>query len=86
MHDFLEDPRERPEPVAVPYTELSADALQGVVACLEKGHGEITVEEGIRRKALGCIDRMLDFVKRNPAALAQPATRQGGFVPNIGSA
>ena len=31
MHDFLEDPRERPEPVAVPYTELSDDALRGVV-------------------------------------------------------
>ena len=31
MHGFLEDPRERPEPVTVPYTELSADALRGVV-------------------------------------------------------
>jgi len=26
-----EDPQERPEPVAVPYTELSADALNGVI-------------------------------------------------------
>ena len=31
MSDFLEDPRERPEPVTVPYAELSADALQGVI-------------------------------------------------------
>ncbi len=31
MHDVLQDPRERPEPVAVPYTELSAEALQGVI-------------------------------------------------------
>ena len=31
LNDFLEDPRERPEPVTVPYTELSADALQGVI-------------------------------------------------------
>ena len=31
MHDFLEDPRERPEPVTVPYTDLSDDALRGVV-------------------------------------------------------
>jgi hypothetical protein len=26
-----EDPQERPDPVAVPYTELSADALSGVI-------------------------------------------------------
>jgi hypothetical protein len=26
-----EDPQERPEPVAVPHTELSADALNGVI-------------------------------------------------------
>ena len=26
-----EDPQERPDPVAVPYTELSADALNGVI-------------------------------------------------------
>ena len=31
MSDLLEDPRERPEPVTVPYAELSADALQGVI-------------------------------------------------------
>jgi hypothetical protein len=31
LNDRWEDPQERPEPVAVPYTELSADALQGVV-------------------------------------------------------
>ena len=31
MNDRWEDPRERPEPVAVPYTELSADALNGVI-------------------------------------------------------
>ena len=31
MNDRWEDPQERPEPVAVPYTQLSADALQGVI-------------------------------------------------------
>jgi uncharacterized protein len=31
LHDFLEDPRQRPEPVTVPYTELSDDALRGVI-------------------------------------------------------
>jgi uncharacterized protein YheU (UPF0270 family) len=31
LSDWWEDPRERPEPVAVPHTELSADALRGVI-------------------------------------------------------
>lgn len=31
MNDFLDDPRERPEPVTVPHAELSAAALQGVI-------------------------------------------------------
>ena len=34
-------------------------------------------------KAHGCIDRMLDFVAKNPSAITKPAQ---GFVPNIGSA
>ena len=59
------------------------NALQGVLDCLEKGTGEITVPEDIRVKAHGCIDRMLDFVAKNPAAIAKPAQ---GFVPNIGAA
>ena len=62
---------------------MAMNALQGVLDCLEKGTGEITVPEDIRVKAHGCIDRMLDFVAKNPAAIAQPAQ---GFVPNIGAA
>lgn len=31
MSDWWEDDRERPPPVVVPHTELSADALRGVV-------------------------------------------------------
>lgn len=31
MSDWWEDGRERPLPVAVPHTELSGDALQGVI-------------------------------------------------------
>jgi quinolinate synthase len=42
------------------------------------------VPEPIRAQALGCIERMLDFVKANPAAIAQP--QPGGFVRNLGSA
>jgi quinolinate synthase len=43
----------------------------------------VLVPEPVRSQALGCIERMLDFVKKNPASVAQP---QGGFVKNIGAA
>jgi quinolinate synthase len=62
---------------------MAMNALQGVVACLENGSGEIHVPEPIRAQALGCIERMLDFVKANPQSVAQP---RSGFVPNIGVA
>jgi quinolinate synthase len=62
---------------------MAMNALQGVVACLESGSGEITVDEPVRRQALGCIERMLDFVKRHPSSTAAP-TR--GLVPGIGAA
>jgi quinolinate synthase len=62
---------------------MAMNALQGVLACLEQGSGEIHVDEATRVKAHGCIDRMLDFVAKNPAAIAKPAQ---GFVPNIGAA
>ncbi|EGJ12561.1 MULTISPECIES: quinolinate synthase NadA [Rubrivivax] len=62
---------------------MAMNALQGVLACLEHGAGEITVPEPTRAQALGCIERMLDFVQRHPAAVAKPAQ---GFVPNVGAA
>ncbi len=65
---------------------MAMNALQGVVACLEQGSGEILVSEPTRSQALGCIDRMLDFVKKNPSALAQPRSGQGGLVRHIGAA
>ena len=67
---------------------MAMNALQGVVACLENGSGEILVPEPVRSQALGCIDRMLDFVKKNPGALAQPqpGSRAGGFVRDVGPA
>ena len=67
---------------------MAMNALQGVVDCLESPAGgahEILVPEPVRTLALGCIDRMLAFVRENPGSLAQPATRRG-FVPNIGAA
>jgi quinolinate synthase len=62
---------------------MAMNAIQGVLACLEKGSGEIHVPEPVRSQALGCIERMLDFVASHPGQVAQA---QGGFVPNTGSA
>ena len=62
---------------------MAMNSLQGVIDCLESGQGEIRVDEPVRRKALGCIERMLDFTKAHPSALRAP-TR--GFVPNVGAA
>jgi quinolinate synthase len=76
---------------------MAMNALQGLVACLEAGEGaarsayEVHVPEPVRSQALGCIDRMLDFVRRHPASVAQPAQRRAaaataGLVPGIGAA
>jgi quinolinate synthase len=62
---------------------MAMNGLQGLVNCLEQRVGEITVPEPTRSQALGCIQRMLAFVKANPVAISQPAR---GFVPNIGAA
>jgi quinolinate synthase len=62
---------------------MAMNSLQGVIDCLESGEGEVRVDEPVRRQALGCIERMLDYVRLNPSALRAP-TR--GFVPNVGAA
>ena len=62
---------------------MAMNALQGLVGCLETGLGEITVDEPTRRKAMGCIERMLDFVAAHPEAISRPAQ---GFVPGTGAA
>jgi quinolinate synthase len=62
---------------------MAMNALQGVISCLETGQGAIEVQEPTRSQALGCINRMLDFVKANPQSISQA---RSGFVPNIGSA
>ena len=59
---------------------MAMNATQGVVNCLENGSGEVTVEQGIRGRALACIERMLDFVKQNPEAVQKP-----GFVKHLGA-
>jgi len=59
---------------------MAMNAVQGLVACLETGQGEVFVPEPIRTQALGCIDRMLDFTAQHPAAVAAP-----GLVPHLGA-
>ncbi len=68
---------------------MAMNSLQGLVDCLESGSGEIHVDETVRVEALGCIERMLDFVAANPAAIAKPAKLMNdapGLVPGIGAA
>jgi quinolinate synthase len=62
---------------------MAMNALQGVVDCLDSGRGEVLVPEPVRGQALGCIERMLDFVKHHPGA---PLPAAQGFVPNVGAA
>ncbi|MBE0549907.1 MAG: quinolinate synthase NadA [Rubrivivax sp.] len=62
---------------------MAMNAVQGVVACLETGSGEVLVPEPVRSQALRCIERMLDYVKAHPGSLALP---KSGFVPNVGVA
>ena len=70
---------------------MAMNSLQGLVDCLEQGSGAIEVAEPVRSEALGCIQRMLDFVAANPAAIARPTQDRttdpaAGLVPGIGAA
>ena len=62
---------------------MAMNGLQGILDCLEKASGEIFIDEPVRVKALGCIERMLDFTKNHPELLAKA---QHGFIKNIGAA
>ena len=63
---------------------MAMNELQGVLDCLLHGRGEISVPEPVRGQALGCIERMLDFVAAQPAGAMSAG--QTGLVPNIGAA
>ena len=65
---------------------MAMNELQGVLDCLVHGRGEIAVAEPVRTQALGCIERMLDFVAAQPVAVPAPQNANRGFVPNIGAA
>ncbi len=62
---------------------MAMNGLQGVLDCLENASGEIFIDEPVRTKALGCIERMLDFTKNHPELLARA---QHGFIKHIGAA
>ncbi len=62
---------------------MAMNGLRGILNCLENSSGEIMVDEAVRVKALGSIERMLDFTKNHPDLLAKA---QHGFVKNIGAA
>ena len=69
---------------------MAMNSLQGLIDCLESGSGAIEVAEPVRSQALGCIERMLDFVAANPSAITKPARDTSnpapGLVPGIGAA
>ena len=50
---------------------MAMNSLQGLVDCLENGTRRHRGGRARAREALGCIQRMLDFVAANPAAIAQ---------------
>ncbi|MCK6433414.1 MAG: quinolinate synthase NadA, partial [Aquabacterium sp.] len=60
---------------------MAMNGLQGVLDCMNHGHGEIVVEADVSRRALGCIERMLDFTATGAAAAG--AT---GLVRHLGAA
>lgn len=60
---------------------MAMNSLQGVRDCLDRGQGEIVLDESIRARAEGCIQRMLDFT----AAAGKPASASG-LVSQIGAA
>ena len=62
---------------------MAMNGLMGVIQALESGRGEVTVPEPIRVRALGCIERMLDFTAAHKADLQRSAD---GFVSHQGAA
>ncbi|MBV8605176.1 MAG: quinolinate synthase NadA [Pelomonas sp.] len=62
---------------------MAMNGLQGLIDCLEQGAGEIALDEGVRTRALVCIERMLDFTA---AQKASSKAAPGSLVPGIGAA
>lgn len=67
MSEWWEDPQERPEPVTVPHTELSAAALRGVIDnfILREGtdYGDRTVSHELK------VAQVLQQLERGEASI-----------------
>ena len=48
--------------------------IKALCGAVTPDEGEIRLDEPTRLKALGCIERMLEFVARNPASIAPGKT------------
>jgi quinolinate synthase len=62
---------------------MAMNAVSGVIDCLERGRGEISVPEPTRSRALVPVERMLDFVAAHPESVS---AAYRGHVPHLGSA
>jgi quinolinate synthase len=60
---------------------MAMNAVQGVVNCLQHRRGEIHLNAQVAAGALGCIERMLGFVKAHPDSIAKT-----GLVRHLGAA
>jgi quinolinate synthase len=59
---------------------MAMNSLRGLLHCLQHRTGEIHVDAATQKKALVCIERMLDFTQQ------QAVPTVAGLVPNIGAA
>ncbi|MBP1705991.1 MAG: nadA [Chloroflexi bacterium] len=62
---------------------MAMNAVAGVIDCLERGSGEITVPEPVRTRALVPVERMLAFAAAHPESIV---AAYRGHVPHLGSA
>ena len=62
---------------------MAMNGLQGILDSLEHQTGEVFIDEAIRREALTCIERMLNFTSQHADLVAKA---QHGFVKHIGAA
>jgi quinolinate synthase len=62
---------------------MAMNSMAGVIACLERGSGEIVMPETTRRRALVPIERMLAFVAEHPESIT---LARHSLVPQLGVA
>jgi uncharacterized protein YheU (UPF0270 family) len=77
--EWFEDPRERPPPVEVPHTELSADALRGVVESFVLREGTDYGERDVSHEAK--VEQVMRQLERGEAKiLFDPVTESVDIV------